>query len=148
MNMGDKKIERKYYQPANLGSILVIFLCAIAVLNFLQINNPSQVNMQDKSDQWHVEVTAKELPITSNSPIILQTVLMTNDGGWIEGANIKATLTMDGAENKEIQFQHVEDGLYEYATQMGDSGTWSGELEVKKDNGIMTRPLEIVVVPR
>lgn len=141
MVMEKKTTEQK--SPITLTIILII-LAFLGVQLFLTINDNQNGNPSKIPENWHVEVTAKTLPIQSQLPVTLQVIIMDEDQNWVSGADVTASIQAKG-NGEVLSFVNMEDGLYETAFVFSTPGVWEGTLMIEKDQYLLTQHMMFTV---
>ncbi|SDZ17859.1 hypothetical protein SAMN05421736_10787 [Evansella caseinilytica] len=101
------------------------------------------------SNDWTIQLAAKQYPLIYNRPVIMHVVALDGHGEWINGAEVKMTFpAVDESREKEWKFRHIEDGLYEAIIHFPSPGQWEGLLDVTKGKTGYMRQIQLTVGER
>ena len=126
-----------------LGLLVKLLFLGVVLINMLSEEKP--VKESENFEQLTVQWAAKEYPIMPDKPSVLHFIIYTDDGVWIDDAEVTGELQSE-MENKEVLFYHVEDGLYETVVSFPSSGNWEGELKIQRgDSSVTTKSVNFYV---
>ncbi|MDQ0257259.1 hypothetical protein J2S74_004717 [Evansella vedderi] len=139
-----KSIERKQFFPSTIGIVSILFMLIIIGYQLMEDPNRPEPSQNSSLEEWHVEWTAKDLPIEVDLPSTLQIIVMDEANKWVKNAKVK-TVIQNNSQVEELQFVPVEDGLYEARVLFSSPGLWRGTLTVQQGEDTINQPIEITV---
>ncbi|MCD8510216.1 MAG: hypothetical protein LRY73_10320 [Bacillus sp. (in: Bacteria)] len=88
MTMERKTTDQKKNYPLTLA-VLIMIIAFVSIQLIVNLNSNPNGTPYQIPENWHVEVTAKTLPIEAQLPVTLQVIVMDGDHNWIKKSRSK-----------------------------------------------------------